>query len=533
MHDDLAYRFYYDTNSALVRPTSEPITSFWQIFPSMWHHYCSVNGRFTSHILIQLFCGLLGKPVFNIANSFIFILFIYYFIKLVSYNNKSLFLSILLASIVFLLPFPGQTMLWLAGSINYFWTATFSLIIIFYIINSRDKTANPWLLFLLFIWGIFVGWMNESISIGVSGGMFVYLILKWKKLGKSKVALILGYLLGTALIIFSPGTFARATNGEINMEYSIIQFFTMRLIVIIQMLIKFPLNIIGLIVVASQLYKKDYSLLGCIYLFSLLFLFLLGMDSDRVFYGISIVSLLLCMEYIPEYIRKYLNRYTLLNYSPIILFLICVFPCIKAVGQVKEYYNINKAIEADILATSSKCVIEERQLPPFNKFVYATKVSPDSHSVHNRARAYYYKKTSVQSLPSFLYKQYGKKSFTADLQRIPINVSENLQLDAYSSDLHPYLIIPMSAENVIHSSTQCQVYLKLEDRRLKLHQIIIRWLLGSLNKTSRRTDCYYIEHNGHYYYILPYNTHINYYIIPIKKGNVKHDLHLYLKDTNM
>ena len=532
MHDDLAYHFYYDTNSAFIRPTSEPITSFWQIFPSMWHHYYSVNGRFTSHFLIQLFCGLLGKPVFNIANTFVLLLFLYYFTKLVPYKNKTLVLSILLASIVYFLPFPGQTMLWLTGSINYFWTATFSLTIIFYIINSKDRRTKPWLLIFLFIWGIFVGWMNESISIGVSGGMFVYLILKRKELEKSKVALILGYLLGTALIVFSPGTFTRAANGEINMEYSFIQVFTMRLIVIIQMLIKFPVNIIGLFVVIFQLYKKNYSLLGCIYLFTLLFLYLLGMDSDRVFYGMSIVSLLLCMEYMQKYLKKYSNHNTLLNFSSFVLFIICVSPCIKAVGQVKEYHNINKAIEADILAASSKCVIEERQLPPLNKFVYATKVSPDSHTVHNRARGYYYNKSSVQSLPSFLFNQYVKKSFTADLQCIPINVSDNLQLKAYISDSHPYLILPMPAEYVIHNYIQCQVHRKIENETLKSYQIIIRWLLGNNNKTSLLANCYYIEHDGNYYYILPYNSHISSFIIPIKKGNVKHDLHVYLRNAN-
>ena len=59
LHDDFAYHFYYDKHSEMVRPTSIPIISFWEIIPSMWHHYCCVNGRFTSHIILQVFCSLM------------------------------------------------------------------------------------------------------------------------------------------------------------------------------------------------------------------------------------------------------------------------------------------------------------------------------------------------------------------------------------------------------------------------------------------------------------------------------------------
>ena len=528
MHDDLAYHFYYDANSALVRPTSEPITSFWQIFPSMWHHYCAVNGRFTSHFIIQLFCGLLGKGIFNFVNTFVFVLFIYYFTKLVSYKNTILSLALLLAAIVYLLPFPGQTMLWLTGSINYFWTATFSFVIIYYILNSKDITAKPWFLFLLFLCGIFVGWMNESISIGVSGGFFFFLIYNRKVLGSNKISLILGYLLGTALIIFSPGTFARAVSGGVNMEYSIIQFFTMRLVVIIQMLIKFPIMLIGLMVVSFQLYKRNYSLLGCIYLFTLLFLYLLGMDADRVFYGMSIISLILCMAFIREYLMEYVNRYSFLNYISMFLFLVCVYPCISAIASARTFRDFNNTIEAEILTSPSECVIESRELPIFNRFVYATGISPDRYNFHNRVRSFYYTKTSIQALPPVLFNQYNKTSFLSGLEKIPISVTDGPQLEVFK--LSPYLIIPMQEKYVIHSSVQCREYYESHNNELKFHQKIIRWLLGSLNITSQLMECYYIEKEGCYYYILPFNNQILRFSIPFRKGADKYDLLLYLNE---
>lgn len=532
MHDDLAYHFYYDANSALVRPTSDPITSFWQIFPSMWHHYCSVNGRFTSHFLIQLFCGLLGKNVFNIVNTLVFAIFIYYFTKLVSYKNSIVILVLLLAAIVFLLPFPGQTMLWLTGSINYFWTVTFSLLVIYYLLISKDKTTKPLFLILLFMWGAFVGWMNESISIGVSGGLFLYMVLKRKELDKNKLFLIMGYMLGTALIVFSPGTFARATGSGVNMDYNVIQFFTMRLVVIIQMLIKYPIILVGIIIVAIQLYRRNVSLLGYVSIFTLLFLYLLGMDGERVFYGISIISLLLCMIFIVEYIMKNEKHCSLLNYVSIFLFLICIYPCVSAVASARNYYDYNHTIEAAIMSTPSECVIESRELPKTNKFVYATGISPDRNTVHNRARAFYYHKTSVQSLPPFLYKQFKKESFVDGSERITITTSDTLQLEAFYSESYPYLIVPMSEEKVYKKYFQCQAFYKSQNENLKSYQKVIRWLLGSLNNSPQLLECYYVEKEGHYYYILPFNSQISQYVIPINKGGEKYDLLLYLKDGN-
>lgn len=137
---------------------------------------------------------------------------------------------------------------------------------------------------------------------------------------------------------------------------------------------------------------------------------------------------------------------------PHYLILICVYPCFSAVAKDRSYFDINHTIETDIMATSSKFVIVSCELPNYNRFVYATSISPDRDTIYNRARAFYFKKESIQSFPP-LYGQYRKKSFIDDLDRILVNASDGLQQEAFFSKSYPYLIIPMPEKYVLHNYT--------------------------------------------------------------------------------
>jgi len=121
--DDYKYAFNYSDGSR--------ITNIFDVIESQFVHYKVMNGRFIPHLLEQIFAGITGKWLFNIINSFILI----WFIELVTnrlkcYSNtkeKNYFRILTFLASLFLFSYPGQTIYWMAGALNYLWPMTFTL----------------------------------------------------------------------------------------------------------------------------------------------------------------------------------------------------------------------------------------------------------------------------------------------------------------------------------------------------------------------------------------------------------------------
>lgn len=240
IHDDYAYHYIYGNNSNIIRPTSTPISSVTDILYSQYNHYKYVNGRFPSHFIVQLFAGLTGKSLFNIINTIILIFYCILFTKIAIGKLNIISILIPFSLILFNIPFPGQTIFWLTGAINYLWTTTFSLFILYYINKSPDK-INTLIGIFFIIFSFFTGWMNESVSIPVAGGMFIYYLTKYKQLTNYQKVIIISYCFGCALIIFAPGTTSRLETGnEIQISSNIITFLFTRFWNYLLYTIKYP-----------------------------------------------------------------------------------------------------------------------------------------------------------------------------------------------------------------------------------------------------------------------------------------------------
>lgn len=120
----------------------------------------------------QLFT-LLGKPIFNVLNTIIYIvntLLIYYICNETKKAKVSLYIGINLL-IWFFTPNYGQVMFWLSGSSNYLWLITPVLIMILifrkYSINQDIIKKNLLSAFIVFVLGILAGWANENSSAGM------------------------------------------------------------------------------------------------------------------------------------------------------------------------------------------------------------------------------------------------------------------------------------------------------------------------------------------------------------------------------
>jgi len=186
------------------------IFSVKDIVKSQYDHYFNWGGRSVAHFLAQLWL-LIGKPLFNVANTMIYLLFIilvnFHITGALKKFNPLLFI---VTNITFwiLIPAWGQNFLWLTGSCNYLWTSTIILLFIvpfrIHLENNEWKLCLPLSVLYLFI-GIFAGWCNENSGAALLFFFIGYFIIK--KINKQKLFLFeilsfVGFLIGFILLIF-------------------------------------------------------------------------------------------------------------------------------------------------------------------------------------------------------------------------------------------------------------------------------------------------------------------------------------------
>ena len=131
------------TAKSILHPKSFPELKFHisysllDIFRSYWNHYLGHDGR-VANLPDFLFNGLLGKQLFNVCNTLVFGLMAYMISRHSTRRNSATVLAMLFAYITAAWPVPGETLLWLAGSCNYLWTITASLLFIAYLLWHRN-----------------------------------------------------------------------------------------------------------------------------------------------------------------------------------------------------------------------------------------------------------------------------------------------------------------------------------------------------------------------------------------------------------
>ncbi len=209
--DDYQYSFIFN------RP--ERIESLADVFYSQYIHYFEWGGRSVAHFLLQFFL-LLGKPVFNVFNTGVTLLYLYLIAKLAGERKVRLwiFVSAFLLSWFFMPQF-GTVFFWLTGSCNYLWTAVimFALIGFYYSALERGRQLSLVVSLLIGLWGVAAGWCNENTS-----GMTVFCALaltgyywyKYRKIQLWQISGIVGGTIGFLFMILAPGNYIRASRYD-------------------------------------------------------------------------------------------------------------------------------------------------------------------------------------------------------------------------------------------------------------------------------------------------------------------------------
>lgn len=147
------------------------ITNIFQIFPSLYVHAMTKNGRLVAHFFVYLFL-MLPPLCFDIMNAFIFtmlVLVLYHYAKPSGCCNIVLF-WIIFVTICYSTGVFGQVYLWLDGSCNYLWAVVSMLLYLspFIKILKNEDINFKWGMKIVFaVAGLFVGAWQETASFGV------------------------------------------------------------------------------------------------------------------------------------------------------------------------------------------------------------------------------------------------------------------------------------------------------------------------------------------------------------------------------
>ena len=115
-----------------------------QIIPSMAEHRNVTNGRVVVHGLVQLFL-LLPHPVYCVLNALNAVLLCVLIRRMIALPSRKQEMVILLFGICWFccfLPAFGENVLWLDGSLNYFWGLSCSLLFLYPYLNDYLRLSD-------------------------------------------------------------------------------------------------------------------------------------------------------------------------------------------------------------------------------------------------------------------------------------------------------------------------------------------------------------------------------------------------------
>lgn len=223
--DDFSYNYIYSEDGDPDYPgedgtfqIGDRVQSVSDIITSMKSHYFNMNGRVFLHFLVQLML-LLGKPLFNVINSAMYVALLLLMYKHCLGKSKNhnavLFAVIGLAFWTFSSTTWGVTNVWLDGSINYLWGSVIRLAALLpFRLYADSKEEKKPLLFLVptFILCIAAGATNENTGAAFIGMCVLYLIyyrVKKIKIHLWQITGLFGALAGFAFICLAPANFKR------------------------------------------------------------------------------------------------------------------------------------------------------------------------------------------------------------------------------------------------------------------------------------------------------------------------------------
>lgn len=300
MSDDILYSYIFPNVPLSHTPwginVSMPIKNFFDILISQYNHYFLHGGRAPIHIIIQSFCALIGKDIFNFITPLFFVSFIVLLGKTTlgkeAKSNKSLYL---IPFIIFYISIIHPKCLYstIACSVNYLWSSVICLFTWLYF--TQKTTIHKIALVPFYLLCFVAGWSHEGIVIPLSIALISYWFFEIKKIRHWKTVALLIFGIGATLLILAPGNFVRSGNAPFSIKEAIIRgllfYKTLRVFFLLPLTLLFSYLKFGKNLTKTWAFQNKHLIMGIA--LSLPIFMYIGPAAPRVGFGIELFSAIL------------------------------------------------------------------------------------------------------------------------------------------------------------------------------------------------------------------------------------------------
>ncbi len=392
---------------SLVEGVWTPVRSLHDVIRSHANLFVDANGR-TANLVAALFCGLLGKGIFNVFNTLVFGALAHLLSRLSTGRCSLLALSMFLVAVGTCYPVPGETMLWLDGSCNYMWAITLSMALICYLQRAQQGTIGWGKALGLMAFSIVAGSFNEATSFGFLLGMAVWLATNRDRCTRRMTLAIAGYLLGVVIIVASPGAWHRAATGDISVNMGLAELLHSRWYIFSEKLMRFYLPIAAAVVgLAALLLKRatavKKSVWTYIFLGLTLVMFALGQTAERAYAPLCTVALLILMMAADRLLRQW-------KWCRMAAIVVCLglagFTAARGVVELKRYKAFNDRAMNEIITAPNQAVLHQRLYDGYSRFIKPMNFISSSFFAHEDIYRAYFGKKNVQFVNDSVYNRY-------------------------------------------------------------------------------------------------------------------------------
>ncbi len=494
--DDLAF--------TLIEGVWTPVRSFADLLQSHLTHYTGTNGRL-AELVPELFGGLLGKAAFNVCNALVFVLLAHLVSLLATGRRSLLALSAFLAIVGTCYPVPGETMLWMAGSANYMWAITLSLLLVYAMKRVQGKPLGWGAALLWLLFGFVAGGFNEATSLGFLGGFLMYYAFNYRLFDRRAVVMMMGYALGIMLIVLSPGAWNRATT-DIALNLSPDDLLSSRWYIFMEKMWRFYLPVLALVVgICLLVMRRGKVIRKSIWTYVLFCLagvmFALGLNHERAYAPLVTVASIIVIMAADAMLTE---RWRQLRLAAIVVAIgLSVFTYARGIKVLTQYKAYNDQVEREISESPDQAILQERQFDGYSRFIKPVNFMSTNYFAHEIIYRTYYGKENVQFVSDSVYRRYHGGRLLDGAQVWPMK-AENPDItgDVLSVPGQDYIAVTLRLDTLPATFQTARYCFEKAETTLTPRELQRRQDYG-LNINYEPKGFYPLEYQGQRYLILP------------------------------